>query len=34
MNTYTNLGNRAELLESITVLEKELSAKTGKEVIL
>ena len=34
MNTYTNLGNRAELLESITVLEKELSAKTGKEVAL
>ena len=34
MNTYANLGNRAELLESITTLEKELAAKTGKEVAL
>lgn len=34
MNTYTNLDNRQDLLDSITVLEKELSAKTGKEVAL
>ena len=34
MNTYTNLNNRQDLLESITALEKELAAKTGKEVAL
>ena len=32
MNNYTNLNGREDLLESITALEKELSAKTGKEV--
>jgi len=34
MNTYTNLNGRQDLLDSITVLEKELAAKTGKEVAL
>ena len=34
MNTYTNLTDREDLLESITALEKELAAKTGKEVAL
>lgn len=34
MNQYTDLNNREELLDSITALEKELSAKTGKEVAL
>ena len=34
MNNYTNLTGRADLLESITSLEKELAAKTGKEVAL
>lgn len=34
MNTYTNLSGREDLLESITTLEKELAAKTGKEVAL
>ena len=34
MNTYTNLNDRQDLLESITALEKELAAKTGKEVAL
>ena len=34
MNNYTNLNGREELLDSITILEKELSAKTGKEVAL
>lgn len=34
MNNYTNLDNRQDLLDSITLLEKELSAKTGKEVAL
>ena len=32
MNNYTNLEGREDLLQSITALEKELSAKTGKEV--
>lgn len=32
--TYTDLNNHEELLKSITALEKELSAKTGKEVSL
>ena len=32
MNNYTNLTGREDLLESITTLEKELAAKTGKEV--
>ena len=34
MNHYTNLDGRADLLESITTLEKELAAKTGREVAL
>ena len=34
METFTNLGNRQDLLESICALEKELSAKTGKDVAL
>ena len=34
MNNYTNLNGREDLLDSITILEKELSAKTGKEVAL
>ena len=34
MNTYTNLNDRQDLLEAITALEKELAAKTGKEVAL
>lgn len=34
MANYTNLNGREDLLESITTLEKELSAKTGKEVAL
>lgn len=32
--TYTNLNGREELLESIHALEKELTAKTGKNVSL
>lgn len=34
MNQYTNLAGRKDLLDSITALEKELGAKTGKEVAL
>jgi len=34
MNSYTNLNNREDILESITMLEKELSARTGKDVAL
>lgn len=34
MNNYTNLNGRQDLLDSITTLEKELAAKTGKEVAL
>lgn len=34
MNNYTNLTGREDLLESITTLEKELAAKTDKEVAL
>ena len=34
MNNYTNLTGREDLLESITILEKELAAKTGKEVAM
>ena len=34
MQTYANLNGKPELLESITTLEKELSAKTGKEVVM
>ena len=34
MNNYTNLNGREDLLASITTLEKELAAKTGKEVAL
>ena len=34
MNNYTNLNGREDLLASIAALEKELAAKTGKEVAL
>ena len=34
MNNYTNLAGREDLLESITTPEKELAAKTGKDVVL
>ena len=34
MNNYTNLNGREDLLESITALEAELAAKTGKDVAL
>lgn len=34
MNTFANLDNRGDLLDSITTLEKELTAKTGKDVAL
>lgn len=34
MNNYTNLSGREDLLDSITALEQELTAKTGKEVAL
>ena len=34
METITKLDDRQDLLDSITILEKELSAKTGKEVAL
>ena len=34
MNQYTNLTGREDLLDSITALEKELAAKTGKDVAL
>ena len=34
MKSYTNLNGRQDLLESITALEKELAAKTGKDVAL
>ena len=34
MNTYSNLNGREDLLASITALEQELAAKTGKEVSL
>ena len=34
MNNYTNLTGREDPLESITTLEKELAAKTGKDVVL
>ena len=34
MNNYTNLTGREDLLEFITTLEKELAAKTGKDVVL
>ena len=32
MTTFTNLNGREDLLNSITALEQELAAKTGKEV--
>lgn len=32
--TYSNLNGREDLLHSITVLENELTAKTGKNVSL
>jgi hypothetical protein len=34
MEAFTNLNGREDLLNSITTLEKELAAKTGKEVAL
>lgn len=34
MNNYTNLTGREDLLKSITELEQELTAKTGKDVAL
>jgi len=34
MSHFTNLTGREDLLASITALEKELAAKTGKEVAL
>ena len=34
MNAFTNLNGREDLLASITALEKELAAKTGKDVSL
>ena len=34
MNTYTNLNGHEDLLNSITTLEKELAAKTGRDVAL
>ena len=34
MDHYTNLTGREDLLESITALEKELAAKTGRDVAL
>lgn len=34
MNNFANLGNREDLLDSITTLEKELSEKTGKDVVV
>ena len=34
METFTKLDDRQDLLDSITLLEKELSAKTGKDVAL
>ena len=34
METFTKLDDRQDLLDSITALEKELAAKTDKEVAL
>ena len=34
MATFTKLDDRQDLLDSNTILEKELSAKTGKDVSL
>ena len=34
MQAFTNLNGRQDLLDSITTLEKELAAKTGKDVAL
>ena len=34
MTNFTNLNGKEDLLESITALEKELAAKTGKDVAL
>ena len=34
METFTKLDDRQDLLDSITILEKELSAKTGKDIAL
>ena len=34
MEPFTKLDDRQDLLDSITILEKELSAKTGKDVAL
>lgn len=34
MNTFTNLNGREDLLNSITELERELTARTGRDVAL
>ena len=34
METFTKLDDRQDLLDSITALEKELAAKTGRDVAL
>lgn len=34
MNSYTDLAGRQELLDAITALEQELSARTGQDVAL
>lgn len=34
MNAFTNLNGREDLLNAITLLEKELAEKTGKDVSL
>ena len=34
MTPITNLNGRQDLLDSITTLEKELTAKTGKDIVL
>ena len=34
IRNYTNLNGREDLPESITILEKELAAKTGKDIAL
>ena len=34
MNNYTELNGREDLLSSITAPEHELTAKTGKDIVL
>lgn len=34
LQTYTNLNGKPKLLDSITALDKEQSAKTGKDVVV